>query len=165
MLCSSFFFSGFTFYKEALCFIIFILSLCSNMLNWKTTWIHRSKIKKNILILRFYRGMKCLHVFFSFFYPGMKFHSCLSFRDETSSRQKRVNSKRHFTIDRKDFIPWRVSSRDEISRVNTLYNSLPVSFPAWFLKKNVSLAIFYWLTKFHCRVLLTSWEIGQYVYL
>ena len=43
-----------------------------------------------------------------------------SSRDEISSRQKRVNSKRHFTIDRDDFIPGRVSSRDEISRVNTL---------------------------------------------
>ena len=41
-------------------------------------------------------------------------------RDEISSRQKRVNSKRHFTIDRDDFIPRQVSSRDEISRVNTL---------------------------------------------
>ena len=43
-----------------------------------------------------------------------------SSRDEISSRQKRVNSKRHFTIDRDDFIPRQVSSRDEISRVNTL---------------------------------------------
>ena len=117
-----------------------------------------------MLILKFHPGMKCLHVFFSFFHPGMKFHPCLSSRDENSFRQKRVNSKRHFTIDRDDFIPGRVSTRDEISGVNTLYNSLPVSFPAWFLKKNVSLAIFYWLTKFHCRVLLTLWEIGQYAY-
>ena len=53
-------------------------------------------------------------------HPGMKFHPCLSSQDETSSRQKRVNSKRHLTIDRVDFIPERVSSRDEISRVNTL---------------------------------------------
>ena len=30
--------------------------------------------KKNILILKFHPGMKCLHVFFSFFHPGMKFH-------------------------------------------------------------------------------------------
>ena len=40
--------------------------------------------------------------------------------DEISSRQKRVNSKRHFTIDRDDFIPGRVSSRYEMSRINTL---------------------------------------------
>ena len=64
--------------------------------------------------------MKCLHVLFSFFHPGMIDHSCLSSRDEISSRQKRVNSKRHFTIDRDDFIPGRVSSRDEISRANAL---------------------------------------------
>ena len=60
-----------------------------------------------MLILKFHPGMKCLHVFFSFFHPGMKFHPCLSSRDETSSRQKRVSSKRHFTIDRDDFIPGR----------------------------------------------------------
>ena len=43
-----------------------------------------------------------------------------SSRDEVSSRQKCVNSKRHFTIDRDDFIPGRVLSGDQISRVNTL---------------------------------------------
>ena len=47
-------------------------------------------------------------------------HFNISSQDEISSRQKRVNSKRHFTIDRDDFIPGRVLSRDEISRVNTL---------------------------------------------
>ena len=36
LLSSSFFFSDFTFYKEALCFIIFILSLCSNTLTLET---------------------------------------------------------------------------------------------------------------------------------
>ena len=41
-------------------------------------------------------------------------------RDEISSLQERVNSKRHFTIDRDDFIPERFSFLDEISRVNTL---------------------------------------------
>ena len=64
----------------------------------------RQKLIKNMLILKFHPGMKCLHVFFSFFHPGMKFHPCLSSRDEISSRQKRVNSKRHFTIDRDHFI-------------------------------------------------------------
>ena len=43
-----------------------------------------------------------------------------SSRDEISSRQKRVNSKRHFTIDRDHIVPGRVLSRDEILRVNTL---------------------------------------------
>ena len=58
-----------------------------------------------MLILKFHHGMKCLHVFFTFFHHGMKFLPCLSSRDEISSRQKRVNSKTHFTIDRDDFIP------------------------------------------------------------
>ena len=81
-----------------------------------------------MIILKFRPGMKCLHVFFSFFHPGMKFHPCLSSRDEISSRQKRVNSKRHFTIDRDDFIQGRVSSPDEISRVNTLLNEFQLCF-------------------------------------
>ena len=85
---------------------------------WKTYLNNTSKIKKNMLILKFHPGMNCLHVFFSFFHSGMKFHPCLSSRDEISSRKKRVNSRRHFTIDRDDFIPGRV--RDEISRVNAL---------------------------------------------
>ena len=32
-------------------------------------------------------------------------HFNISSQDEISSRQKRVNSKRHFTIDKDDFIP------------------------------------------------------------
>ena len=60
-----------------------------------------------------------------FFIPGWNFipvflRGMSSSWDEILSRQKRENSKRHFTIDRDDFIPGRVSSRDEISRVNTL---------------------------------------------
>ena len=43
-----------------------------------------------------------------------------SSRDQILSRRKRVNSKRHFTIDRDDFIPGRVSSQDELSCINTL---------------------------------------------
>ena len=42
--------------------------------------------------------------------------------------------------------------------------SLPASFSAWFLKKNISFAIVNYLTKFHCLVTFTSWDIGQYVY-
>ena len=83
-----------------------------------------------MLILKFHPGMKCLHVFFSFSHPWMKFHPCLSSRDEISSRRKRVNSKRHFTIDKDDFIPGRVSYRDEISRVHPLRGcSYQVSWP------------------------------------
>ena len=48
LLSSSFFFLGFTFYKEALCFIIFILSLCSNMLNLENILEYiRQKLKKH----------------------------------------------------------------------------------------------------------------------
>ena len=42
--------------------------------------------------------------------------------------------------------------------------SLPASFSAQFLKKNISLVISYGLTKFHCLVVFTLWNIGQYVY-
>ena len=41
--------------------------------------------------------------------------------------------------------------------------SLAASFSGWFLKKNISV-IFYYLTKFQCLVVFTSWNIGQYVY-
>ena len=37
--------------------------------------------------------------------------------------------------------------------------SLPASFSAWFLKKNISVAIFYNLTKFQYLVAFTSWDI------
>ena len=41
----------------------------------KHIWMHTSKtLKKNILILKFYHGTKCLHVSISFFHPEMKFH-------------------------------------------------------------------------------------------
>ena len=83
LLCTSFFFSGFTFCKEALCFIIFILSLCSNMLNLESILEYiRQKLKRNMFILKFYPRVKCLHVFFPVFHPGMKFHPCLFDRDE-----------------------------------------------------------------------------------
>ena len=87
---------------------------------WQTYLNTYVKNKKNMLILKFHPGMKSLHLFFSFFHSGKKFHHYLSSRDEISSLQKRVNRKRYFTIDRDDFIPGRVSFRDEFSRVNTL---------------------------------------------
>ena len=37
------------------------------------------------------------------------------------------------------------------------------TFCVWFFKKNVSHVTFYWLTKFHCLVPFTSWDIRQYV--
>ena len=42
--------------------------------------------------------------------------------------------------------------------------SLPASFSAWFLKKNISVVIFYYLTNFQFPVAFTSWDIAQYVY-
>ena len=42
--------------------------------------------------------------------------------------------------------------------------SLPASFSAWFLKKNISVVIYYYLTKSECLVPFTLWDIGQYVY-
>ena len=41
--------------------------------------------------------------------------------------------------------------------------SLP-HFLLGFWKKNISLVIFYYLTKFHCLFGFTSWDIGQYMY-
>ena len=42
--------------------------------------------------------------------------------------------------------------------------SLPALFSAWFLKKNVSLHVFCYLSKFNYLVAFTSWGIGQYLY-
>ena len=113
LLFTSFFFSDFTFYKEALCFIIFILSLFSNTLTLENIFEYYVKNKKNthFKISSQDEVFTCLFFFFSSW-------------DEISSRQKRVNSKRHFTIDRDDFIPGRVSSQDEILRVNTLRDTV-----------------------------------------
>ena len=81
----------------------------------------RQKLKKHAHFKISSRDEVKREVFFSFFHPGMKFHLGMSsFWEEILFRQKRVNSERHFTIDRDNFIPRRVSSRDEISRVNTL---------------------------------------------
>ena len=109
LLSSSFFFLDFTFYKvkEDLCFFIFILSLCSNTLTLESIFEYiRQKLIKNMLILKFHPGMKCLHVFFSLISSRNEISSVFltgvsSSQDKISSRQKRV----HFTIDRDDFIP------------------------------------------------------------
>ena len=70
----------------------------------------RQKFSKNTLIVKLHPGMKCLHISFPFFIPEQNLIPVLltdisSFRDEISSRRKRVNIKRHFTILRDDFIP------------------------------------------------------------
>ena len=82
----------------------------------QTCLIHTSKIKKeNMLILKFYPGMKCLHVFFvCFFIPGWNFIPVFltemsSSQDEISSGQKLVHNKRVFTRE--------ISCQDETSPV------------------------------------------------
>ena len=108
------------------------VSLYSYFHSVQTCWIWKIylntsvKNKKNMLILKFHPGMKCLHVFFPFLHIGMKFHPCLSSRDEISSRQKRLNSKRHFTIDRDDFIPgWNFTCKHAIrSFISAEYTGL-----------------------------------------
>ena len=42
--------------------------------------------------------------------------------------------------------------------------TLPVLFSQSVLKKNMSLFIFYYLTKFRCLVKFTLWDIVQYLY-
>ena len=42
--------------------------------------------------------------------------------------------------------------------------SLTASFSAWVLNKNISLVIFYYLTRFHCLHVFSSCDIGQCVY-
>ena len=44
------------------------------------------------------------------------------------------------------------------------WTSLPALYSVWFLKKNVFHVIFYKLTKFHCLIVFTSWDIGQYLH-
>ena len=94
------------------------------MLTWESKFEYIRQKLKNMLILKFYSGMKHLHVFFLFFFLQWNFipvflTAMSSSRYDILSQQKRVNSKTHFTIDRDGFVPGRVSSWDEISRVNT----------------------------------------------
>ena len=65
---------------------------------------------KNMFILKFHPGMN-----FSVFFAWMS-----SSGDDILSRQKRINNKRHFIIDKDDFVAGRVSVRDKISRVCTI---------------------------------------------
>ena len=62
----------------------------------------------------------------------MKFHPCLSFQDEISSRQKRVNRRRHFNTDRDDFIPgWNFTCKHPLRWIGRS------SHPEVFLRKSV----------------------------
>ena len=38
---------------------------------------------------------------------------------------------------------------------------LPASVYKWLLKKSISQAIFYWLTKFHRLIAFSSWDVGD----
>ena len=95
LLCSSFFYSYFT----------FIMLKHHNF--GKHIWIIRQKtFLKNAHFKISSRDDSIYTSFFSFFHPGRKFHTSLFDRDEfILSRQKRVNRKRHFAIDRDNFIP------------------------------------------------------------
>ena len=99
----------------------FLLSSCSKMLNLENILEYiPQKLKKRAHFKISSPDEVLTRLFSFFFHLRMKFHPCFSSWDENSSRQKRVNSKRHFTIDTDDFIPGQASSADEISRVNTL---------------------------------------------
>ena len=98
LLCSSFFYSYFT----------FIMLKHHNF--GKHIWIIRQKTFLKNAHFKIWSGMIVFtHLFFSFFHPGRFKHvfstGMSSSRDEVLSRQKRVNRKRHFTIDRNNFIP------------------------------------------------------------
>ena len=53
------------------------------------------------------------------------------------------------------------TSFEAFSKKKETGTSLPTLFSAWILNKNIYLVIFYDLTKFHCLVTSTSWDIGQ----
>ena len=94
-LSSSFFFLDFTFYKVALIFhYIHTLIMFKHVNIGKHIWIHTSKMKKKHTHFKISSRDEVFTRPFFFF----------SSRDEISSWQKRVNSKRHFTIDRDNFI-------------------------------------------------------------
>ena len=106
---SSFFFSDFTFCKEALCFIIFILWLCLNRLTLKSIFEFITKIKEKRHGHFKISSWDEVFTRLFFFLPRWNFIPVFligmsSSWDEILSRQKRVNSKRHFTIDRDDFM-------------------------------------------------------------
>ena len=97
-----------------LCFIVFILSLCLNTSTLESIfeyirqkWKQKQKTKKKHTYFKISSRDEVLTRLF--FLPGWNFISVFltgmsSSRDEILSRQKHVNGKRHFTIDRDNFI-------------------------------------------------------------
>ena len=85
----------------------------------------RQKLSKNLPIFNFFTRMNCFPSFFlRFFILGSHFIPVFltgisSSGDKISSKKKRVNNKRQFTLENDDFIPEPVSSRDQISCLNT----------------------------------------------
>ena len=57
---------------------------------------------------------------------------------------------------------WRLLKHIETKLQTTFFDLF--LFSEQFLKENISLVILYQLTRFHCLVAFTSWDIGQYVY-
>ena len=118
--------SDFTFNKEALCFIMFILALCSNMLILEGIFeFIRQKLKNHASFKILSRHEVFTRLFF--FFSSLDEISSLPFWQgwvqlgiKIVSLQKHVNSKRQFTIDRADIVLGQVSSRYKTSRVNTL---------------------------------------------
>ena len=81
LLSWSLFFSDFTFYKEALCFIIFKLSVCSNKLTLENIFEYiRQKWRKKTYSFQNFIPEWSVYTssFFSFFFS----HPCLFDRDE-----------------------------------------------------------------------------------
>ena len=90
------------------------------MLNLENILEHiRQKLKKHAYFKISSQDEVFTRLFF-FFSSWDEISSSLASPDEISSLQKRVNRKRHFTIDSDDFIRGRVSSRDEIPLLNTV---------------------------------------------
>ena len=81
-----------------------------------------------------------------------------------------INSPKFYTDCFYFMTSWGLSKQVEIKLQTTCFyliyslNKKQKKISPWFLKKNISLVTFYKLTKFHCLVAFTLWEIGQYVY-
>ena len=59
----------------------------------------------------------------------------------------------------------RVKSFRKKSKKFKTGTSHSASLPVWFLKENISLFIFYYLTTFYSLLTFTSWDVGHYAYL
>ena len=72
----------------------------------------------------------------------------------TYNKNKLYNCSDFWSRDKLDFDFFRKSPE----------TSFWTTFCVWFFKENVSNVIFYHLTRFHCLIAFSSWDIGQYVY-